>query len=154
VSDNGTDSTPESINVFTLNGNDLETVTLEGLVELVALQVFGGVSRNGDVIVIKEKLNIQVLGDGKTSSLRIVTLLLGSIRAEQEHSLVLISHSDTVDKRPHMAEATRGEFHARRKTKLGMSRKLGVSSAVVEKVLRRDGTFQGREEVLGSDTVS
>lgn len=52
MGDDACDCTPERVNVFTLNLDDLQTMTLERLLQLVALEVFRRVASNGDIIVI------------------------------------------------------------------------------------------------------
>ena len=56
MGDNGRNSAPQSVDVFTFHLNDLETMSLEGLLQFVALKIFGRVSRNGDIVIICAKL--------------------------------------------------------------------------------------------------
>ena len=68
-------STPKGINVLTIHGNDLETVTLKGLGDIVALAVLRRVARDGNIVVVDDKLHIQTLRDSQPGSLGIVSFL-------------------------------------------------------------------------------
>ena len=54
---------------------EVEAVACKSLANVVALQVLGGVSGNGDVIVIDDELDVQVLRDGETGGLGVISLL-------------------------------------------------------------------------------
>lgn len=56
VGDNGGDSAPQSVDVFTFHLDDLETMAFESLLQLIALKIFGRVARNGDIVIICTKL--------------------------------------------------------------------------------------------------
>ena len=53
-----------------------------------------------------------------------------------------------------MAKAAGGELHTGCEAELGVAGKLGVGSAVLEKVLEGKVSLQRRDEVLGRDTVA
>jgi hypothetical protein len=52
VGDDSTDSTPQSVNILALHFKDFETVSLEGLGQLIAFEILGRVTSDGDVIII------------------------------------------------------------------------------------------------------
>lgn len=110
-------------------------MTLKGLGEVVSLEVFRGVTGNGDVIVVDEDFDVEVLSDCQPGSLSVVTLLLRSIGTQAEDDLVTVGKGDAVDQGPHVSKTSGGEFNSRGQTQLGVTRKLGVGSTVVEKVL-------------------
>lgn len=70
-----TKSGPKGVKILTLDGDNLQTVARKGLRKVVALHVLGRVTGNGDVVVIDDELDVEVLCDGQTSGLRIVTFL-------------------------------------------------------------------------------
>ncbi len=73
-------TTPEIVDVLAVDGDDLQTVTLEGLGEFVALEVLRRMTGNRDIVVVKQQLHVQVLGDSETSGFRVVALLLRTVR--------------------------------------------------------------------------
>lgn len=111
-------------------------------------------ARNGDVVVIKEQLNVQALCDSKTSSLGIITLLLGAIRAEKEDTLRLVGESDTVDQRPHVTKTARGELDTRGEAQLRVTWEFRVGISIVEKVLKVEVAIEGRKQILGGNAVA
>ena len=100
VGDDATDCAPESINIFALYGEDLEAVTLEGLADFVALEILGGMTSNGYVVIVDKELYVEALRDSETSSFCVVSFLLRTIRTQTEDGLVLVRYGDTVDERP------------------------------------------------------
>ena len=74
------ETTPEGIDVLSLDSHDLEAMTRESLGEIVSLEVHRRMASNGNIIVVDEEFDVEVLSDCQPSSLCIVTLLLGSIR--------------------------------------------------------------------------
>jgi hypothetical protein len=116
--------TPESVDIFTLDSDHLETVTKKRLLQFVALQILGWVPSDGDIIVVNEYLYVQVLCNGKSSRLGVVALLLRAIGAKTEDSLVAIGKRDTINQGPHMSETPRREFDARGETELRVTREL------------------------------
>ena len=154
MSDGLGDGAPELVDVLALDGEDLEAVALESLRELEALEVLGGMARDGDVVVVDEELDVQVLCDGEAGGLGVVALLLGAVGAEAEDGLVAVGEGDAVDEGPDVAEAAGGELDARGEAELGVTWKLRVGGAVVEEVFGGDVALEGGEEVLGRDAVT
>ena len=68
-------STPKGIDVLTIHGNDLETVALKGLGNIVALEVLRRVASDGDIVVVDDKLHVETLRDRQPGSLGIVSFL-------------------------------------------------------------------------------
>jgi len=147
-------TSPEGIDVLSLDSHDLEAVTLESLGEIVSFEVLRGVTGNGNVIVVNEEFDVEVLSDCQPGGLCVVTLLLRSIRTQAEDDLVPVGQRNTVDHGPHVPKTSGGEFDSRGQTQLGVTGKLGVGSAVVEKVLWSNSPLEGGEQVLGSDTMT
>jgi hypothetical protein len=52
VCDDSADGTPQSLNILALDFEDREPVPLEGLCHIVALEIFGRVTSDGDVVII------------------------------------------------------------------------------------------------------
>jgi hypothetical protein len=52
VRDGGADGAPESVDVLALGSEDLQTVALEGLGDVVALEVLGWVARDGHIVIV------------------------------------------------------------------------------------------------------
>jgi len=106
---------PECANIFALDSNDLEAMSLQGSGEIVALEIFRRVPCNGDVIVINQQLHIEPLGNCKASSLGVVAFLLGPIRAQAEDGFVSICQGDTIHEWPKGSEYMRPklEFYKR-----------------------------------------
>lgn len=69
------ETSPKGVKVLALDSHNLQTVTGEGLREVVALHVLGRVAGNGNIVVIDDKLDVEVLRDSQSGSLRIVTFL-------------------------------------------------------------------------------
>src|SRR5882757_5099852 len=109
---------------------------------------------DSNIIVVDEEFDVEVLSNCESSGLCVVTLLLRSIRTQAEDGLVAVGQGNTVDHRPHVPEATGREFNSRSQTQLGVTGKLRVGSAVVEKVFWGDGPFESGEQVLGSNTMT
>lgn len=70
------DGSPESINILTIDGNNLETMSLECFPDLETLEVFRWVSGDGDIVIVNEELDVEVLCDSYTCSFSIITFLL------------------------------------------------------------------------------
>ena len=85
-----------------MDGDNFEPVPFECFRDIVSLQVFRRVSRNGDIIVIDKKFDVESLGDCKSCSFSIITFLLRAIGAKAEDDLIAVSEGNTVDKRPCM----------------------------------------------------
>ena len=154
MSDGLGDGAPELVDVLALDGEDLEAVALESLRELEALEVLGGMARDGDVVVVDEELDVQVLRDGEAGGLGVVALLLGAVGAEAEDGLVAVGEGDAVDEGPDVAKAAGGELDARGEAELGVTWKLRVGGAVVEEVFGGDVALECGKEVLGRDAVT
>ena len=152
--DNLHETTPEGIDILSLDSHNLEAVTLKGLGEIISLEVTRGVSSDGDVIIVDEKFDVEILSNCQPSGFRIVTLLLRSVGTQTEHGFVAIGQGNAVDHGPHMPETSGGEFDSGSQAQLRVTGKLGVGSTVVEKVFGGDGSLKGREQVLSSDTVT
>ena len=75
VRDDSADSTPESIDVLAVHSHNLQAVTLKRLRDVVALKVLRRVTSNGNIVVVDDQLDVQVLRDGKTGGLGIISLL-------------------------------------------------------------------------------
>lgn len=152
--DNLDETRPEGVDVLSLNCHDFEAMALKCLGEIVSLKVFRGVTSNGDVIIVDEDFDVEVLSNCQPSGLCIVALLLRSVGTQAEDDLVTVSQGNTVDHRPHVSKASRGEFNSGSQTQLRVTRKLRVGSAVVEEVFGRDSSFEGSQQVLGSNTMT
>ena len=143
--DNLGQTSPEGIDVLSLDSYDFETMTLQGLGEIVSFEIIRGVTGNGNVIVVDEEFDVEVLSDCKPSSFCVVTLLLRSIRTQAEDGLVTVGQSDAIDHGPHVSKTSGGEFDPGSQTQLGVTGKFRVGSAVVEKVLGSNGALKGGE---------
>ena len=138
-------TSPEGVDVLSLDGHDLEAMTFESLGDIVSFEVFRGVTGDGNVIVVDEEFYVKILSDCEPSGLCVVTLLLRSIGTQTEDDLVTVSQSDTVDHRPHVSKASGREFYPGGQTQLRVTGKLRVGGAIIEKVLGSDGSLQGGE---------
>ena len=154
VIDNLDEGRPEGGNVLTVHYHYLEAVSLERLCDVIAFEVLGGMSGNCDVIVIDEELHVEFLRDGQSGGFGVVTLLLGAIRAEQEHRLVPVGECDAVDEGPQVAETAGGELDSGSETKLRVTGQFGVGFAIMEEMLCGDMTFDRSDEILCRNTVS
>ena len=137
-----------------MDSDYLKTVAEECLLQLIAFQVFGWVTSDGDIIVIDDDLHVQVLCNRESSRLSIVAFLLRAIRTKTEDILVAIGKRDAIDQGPHMSEAPGRELNPRRETELGVTWKLRVGCAIFQEMFRGDVAFQCREEVLCGDAVA
>lgn len=79
-------------------------MSLEGLGDIVSLEVLGGVSSYSDIVVIDDKLDVETLGDRQSGRLRVISFLLGAIGAQTEDGFVLVGKCDTIDKGPASGE--------------------------------------------------
>jgi len=152
--DRGADCTPNRIKVLALSAENSETVTLEGLANVVALKILRWVAGDGDIVVVDDQFDVEALGDGKAGSLGIITLLLRAIGAKAEYNLVRVGEGDTVDHWPEMTKTPRGELDTRRQTEFWVTRQLRVSLAVVQELLSREVAMKGGEKILRGDTVA
>lgn len=100
MSDRRGNSTPKTVNVFPLSDDNLQAVSFQGPANVKALHIVGRVTGDGDVVIVNEKLDIDILGDGETSCLCIVTLLLRAIRPKAENDLVPIGKRNAINERP------------------------------------------------------
>ena len=91
---------------------------------------------------------------GQSGGFGVVTLLLGAIRAEQEHRLVPVGECDAVDEGPQVAETAGGELNSGSETKLRVTGQFGVGFAIMEEMLCGDMTFNRSDEILCRNTVS
>lgn len=154
MGDDARNRTPQGVDVLALDLDDLEPVTLERLLQLVAFEVLGGVARDGDIVIVyrdskvdllswldstikkpertDQELDVEILRDRQPCSLRVVTLLLRPIRSEAEHRLVPVSQGNSVDERPHVAQAAGGELDARGQAEFRVAGQLRVGFTVVE----------------------
>jgi hypothetical protein len=154
VIDNLDETSPESIDVLSLNCHDFEAVTLKSLGEIISLEVFRRVACNSDVIVIDEDFDVEVLSDSQPSSLCVVALLLRSIRTQTEDGLFTVSKGDAINHGPHVSKTSGGEFDSGSQTQFWVTGKFRVGSAVVKKVFWGNSSLEGGEQVLGSDTMT
>lgn len=69
------ETSPKGVKVLALDGDNLQPVARKGLREVVALHVLGRVAGNGNIVVIDDKLDVEVLRDSQTGGLRVVTFL-------------------------------------------------------------------------------
>lgn len=76
VSDDSADGTPQGVYIFSLNSDYLQSMSFKGLGQVVTLEIFRRMSRNGNVVVINEQLDIESLSDSKTGGFRVVAFLL------------------------------------------------------------------------------
>jgi hypothetical protein len=129
-------------------------MTLQGLADLVTLEVLRGMTGDGDIIIIDEELDVQALSDSQTSSLSIISFLLRTIGSQTEDSLVRVSHGDTVDHGPHVSQASRRELDTRGHAKFGVPGEVGVGLSVMEELLGRKRSFQSGKNVLSGDTMT
>jgi len=136
---------PEGIDVLSLDSHDLEAVTLESLGEIVSLEIFGRVTGDGDIVVVDDEFDVEVLSDCQPSGLCIVTLLLRSVGTQAEDGFVTVGQGNTVNHGPHVSKTSGREFDSGSQTQLGVTGKLGVGSAVVEKVVGGNVTLEGGE---------
>ena len=81
-------------------------------------------------------------------------MLFRSIRTQAEDSFVAVGQGNTIDHGPHVSKTSGGKFDSGGQTQLGVTGKLGVGGTVIEEVVEGDGSLEGGEQVLGSDTVS
>ena len=81
-------TSPEGIDVLSLDSYNLEAVTLESLGEVVSFEVLRRVAGNGNVIVVDEEFDVEILSDCKPSGLCVVTFLLRPIGTQAEDNLV------------------------------------------------------------------
>lgn len=125
---------PESVDVLSLNCHNFEAVALKSLGEIVSLEVLRRVTGNGDVIVVDEEFDVEVLSDCQSSSLRVVALLLRSIRTQTEDGLVTVGQGDAINHGPHVSKAAGGELDPGSQTQLWVTGKLRVGSTIVQKV--------------------
>ena len=77
---------------------------LEGLLDIVALEVLRGVAGDGDVVVVDHQLHVDVTGSSKARGLGVVALLLRTIRAQAPRNLVRVGHGHTIHHRPHLCK--------------------------------------------------
>lgn len=142
------------IDVFTLSFGDVKAVALERLADVVALEVVRGVTGDGDVVVINQQLDVEVLCDTQTCGFRVVTFLLAAIGAKHKDGLVGVGHRDAVDVGPHVPKSAGAELHARRVAALGVTGQVLVKLAVVEEFFDRQFAFEHGKQVLRRDAVA
>ena len=128
-----------------MDSYDLEAVTLEGLGEIVSFEVVGRVTGDGNVVVVDDEFDVEVLSDCQPSGLCVVTLLLRSVGTQAEDDFVTVGQGNTVNHGPHVSKTSGGEFDPGSQTQLGVTGKLGISSAVVEKVIGGNGPLESGE---------
>mmetsp|Transcript_31589 Transcript_31589/g.61635 ORF Transcript_31589/g.61635 Transcript_31589/m.61635 type:complete len:493 (-) Transcript_31589:378-1856(-) len=126
------DGSVQGVQVFTVALGNPQPVPSQGVLNAVALHVGGRVACNGDVVVIDQKFDIQVLCHCQTSCLRIVPLHLTAITAKDYADLARVGHSNTVDIGPHVPKPSRTKLHARSQPKFRMAGQFGVTLAVVD----------------------
>ena len=83
------------------------TPNLEGLLDVVALEVIGRVAGNGDVVIVNHELHVEVASRREARRLRVIALLLRSVRAQAPCDLVGIRHRHSVHHRPHLQMSVR-----------------------------------------------
>lgn len=98
--DDRAETAPEGIEILAFCVKDFETMAFQGLTNVVTLEVVTGVTGNGDVIVIDQQFDIQLLSDGESSCFSIIPLLLRAVRAQAKDGLVSVGERNTVDKGP------------------------------------------------------
>ena len=76
MGDNRAETGPKRVQVLAVHGDHLEAVARKRLLEVVALEVLGGVAGDGDVIVVNDELDVQALRNSQTGGLGVVALLL------------------------------------------------------------------------------
>ena len=129
-------------------------MALEGLADVVALEVVGWVAGDGDIVVVDEQFDVEVLCDGEAGGFGVVALLLAAVGAKHEDRLVGVGHGDAVDEGPHMPESARGELHAGRVAAFGVAGQVLVELAVAVEFFDGQLAFEDGEEVLRRDAVT
>jgi hypothetical protein len=112
------------------------------------------VAGNGDVVVVNEHLEVQLLGHGEPGRLGIVPLHLAAIGTQQDDGLAGVGHRHAIAKSPQMAETTRAEFHAGSEKLLRVARQAALILPIVQQSLRRHGAIEHAQQILRGDPVS
>lgn len=86
-------------------------MTFEGLGDAEPGEIVGGMTGDGDIVVIDEEFNVEVLGDGKAGGFGIVAFLLGAVRPETADNFGGVGDRHPVHVRPHMAQTTGTELN-------------------------------------------
>lgn len=152
--DGAADADEEAVEVFALADIDGEAVAFEGFGDAVAGEVIAGVAGDGDIIVIDEEFDVEILGDGHACGLGVVAFHFGAVGAEEEYGFFRVGEGDAVGVGPHVAEASGGEFDAGEHVAFGVAGDVGEGFTVVEKFFEGDIAIESGEEVLGGDAVA
>jgi hypothetical protein len=69
---------------------------------------------DGDIVVVDEHLDVELLADRQARRLGVVAFHLAAVGAEQDDRLAGVRHGDAIAECPEVAEAAGGEFDAGR----------------------------------------
>ena len=76
MGDDRTDRGPKRTDVFSLDSEDFDSVSFQGLSDVKAFQIFRRMAGDRNVIVIDEQLDVETLRDGQSGSFGVVSFLL------------------------------------------------------------------------------
>mmetsp|Transcript_82863 Transcript_82863/g.208762 ORF Transcript_82863/g.208762 Transcript_82863/m.208762 type:complete len:219 (-) Transcript_82863:339-995(-) len=154
----GEDALPHSskdcVQILAVNVHSLDAVAPEGLGDVVTFQVLRRMPRDGDIVVVNEKLDVQPLRGRKAGSLRCVALHLGAIRTENANGLAGLSETDAIGHGPDVAQAARAELHTRGASEFWVPWQVRMSLAVLQELPRWHMALEHREQVLRGHSVA
>ena len=140
--------------IFAVTDVDLQAVAFECFGNVEARQVVRWMTGDGDIVVVNQQLDIQILSNGQSSGFCVVAFHLRSVRSQHEHDFVRVGDRHTVDVWPHVTESTRAELNTGREAFFGVSRQMRQIFAVVEQSFDIHIAFQHCHQVLSGNAVA
>ena len=141
------------IQILAHHGVDGQSVAGERAREVVADHVLLRMAGDGDVVVIDEHLEIELLAHAKPRGFGVVPFHLRAVRTEHHDRLARIGHRHAIAERPHVPEPAGTEFDARRELFLRMSRQSLVVLAIVQQLLGGHRAVEYAEQILRRDAM-
>jgi len=92
------------VDVFPASGIDGEAMAHQRFFDVITFHVLAGMTGDGDIVVVDEELDVQLLRDGISGGFGIGAFLLRAVTAEQNHHSVRMSGRYPVDMTPQMPE--------------------------------------------------
>ena len=104
--------------------------------------------RDGDVVVIHQDLDVQLLRHGQARRFGVIAFHLAAIRPQHHHGLARVRHRDPIAEGPHVSEAPGTELHPRRHSLLRMAGQPGVELAIVQQAFSGHVPVEYGQQVL------
>ncbi len=99
--DNGlADTGKQRIDIFTVAGEGGQTMSCQGLRQIIALHVRAGMTGDGNVVIVEQQFDIELASRCVAGRFSVIAFLLGTVAAEHDYGFAWIGFGNPVDITP------------------------------------------------------